>query len=144
MQSAVNIQISNRVSLPNVDIPEGLVDLLQQFTIAVLRERPLDLVQFASTYFGKMQRETRGRGLREEEEDEQEAEASMNAEASPSPTDERVDDDDDEETDMMPPTFSASLAGRRKSVAAESFDPDAEVDEADLQRVSVRGVWRRA
>ena len=33
------------------EIPAGLTDLLQDFTVAVLREKPGDLVLFASEYF---------------------------------------------------------------------------------------------
>ena len=36
------------------EIPAGLTDLLQDFTVAVLRERPSDLVQFAADYFNKL------------------------------------------------------------------------------------------
>ena len=35
----------------NLEIPVGLTTLLQDFTVAVLRERPTDLVQFAADYF---------------------------------------------------------------------------------------------
>ena len=35
-------------------IPPGLTDLLQEFTVAVLRERPTDLVSFAANYFNKL------------------------------------------------------------------------------------------
>ena len=38
----------------NFDIPVGLTDLLQEFTVAVLRERPPDLVTFAANYFNKL------------------------------------------------------------------------------------------
>lgn len=36
------------------EIPPGLTDLLQEFTVAVLRERPPDLVSFAANYFNKL------------------------------------------------------------------------------------------
>lgn len=41
----------------NFEIPEGLTDLLQDFTVAVLRERPHpnDLIDFAASYFAKLQ-----------------------------------------------------------------------------------------
>jgi len=35
----------------NFEIPPGLMDLLQDFTVAVLRDKPLDLVKFAAEYF---------------------------------------------------------------------------------------------
>ncbi len=36
------------------EIPAGLTDLLQDFTVAVLREKPSDLIQFASHYFNNL------------------------------------------------------------------------------------------
>lgn len=36
------------------EIPPGLTDLLQEFTIAVLRQQPHDLVEFASEYFNNL------------------------------------------------------------------------------------------
>ena len=40
----------------NFEIPEGLTDLLQEFTVSVLREKPspTDLIQFAADYFNKL------------------------------------------------------------------------------------------
>ena len=38
----------------NFEVPAGLTDLLQGFTVAVLREKPSDLVQFAADYFNNL------------------------------------------------------------------------------------------
>jgi cAMP-dependent protein kinase regulator len=38
----------------NFQIPEGLTDLLQDFTVEVLRKRPADLVGFAAQYFEEL------------------------------------------------------------------------------------------
>ena len=38
----------------NFEIPAGLTDLLQDFTVAVLKERPPNLTQFAADYFVKL------------------------------------------------------------------------------------------
>ncbi|XP_033096904.1 cAMP-dependent protein kinase type II regulatory subunit-like [Anneissia japonica] len=38
----------------NFEIPPGLTDLLQDFTVAVLKEKPDDLVEFAAEYFNKL------------------------------------------------------------------------------------------
>ena len=35
------------------DVPTGLADMLQSFTVSVLREKPPDLYQFAAAYFTK-------------------------------------------------------------------------------------------
>ena len=52
------------------EIPDGLTDLLQDFTVAVLKERPPDLVKFAAEYFNKLndkkidEQNEKGRGVR--------------------------------------------------------------------------------
>lgn len=37
-------------------IPPGLTELLEEFAVAVLREKPSDLVDFAAEYFGNLRR----------------------------------------------------------------------------------------
>ena len=46
----------------NIEIPAGLTDLLQDFTINVLREKPADLVQFAADYFNNLNENRSSRG----------------------------------------------------------------------------------
>ncbi len=41
-------------------VPEGLSELLQQFTVTVLREKPDNLVQFAAEYFSRLNLEEEG------------------------------------------------------------------------------------
>ena len=43
-------------------VPEGLSELLEEFAVAVLREKPADLLQFAARYFQELQ-ESRRRQL---------------------------------------------------------------------------------
>ncbi|KAL8220876.1 UNVERIFIED_CONTAM: hypothetical protein K2H54_057077 [Gekko kuhli] len=38
----------------NISIPEGLTELLQGFTVEVLRSQPGDLLEFALQYFGRL------------------------------------------------------------------------------------------
>jgi len=38
----------------DVQIPPGLTELMQDFTVAALRERPSDIVDFAADYFVKL------------------------------------------------------------------------------------------
>ncbi|KAI1892197.1 hypothetical protein AGOR_G00130840 [Albula goreensis] len=42
----------------SIEIPAGLTELLQGYTVEVLRQRPPDLVEFAVLYFTRL-RETR-------------------------------------------------------------------------------------
>ena len=37
-----------------LQIPTGLTDMLQDFTVVVLRERPEDMVDFAASYFTEL------------------------------------------------------------------------------------------
>ena len=38
----------------DVQIPPGLTELMQDFTVAALREKPNDIVEFAADYFVKL------------------------------------------------------------------------------------------
>lgn len=45
----------------SIEIPEGLTELLQSFTVEVLRNQPGDLLEFALQYFTRLkENETRG------------------------------------------------------------------------------------
>lgn len=103
----------------NFEIPPGLTDLLQEFTVAVLRTRPGNLEAFAADYFNSLNERVNGHssgggGLRFEESvnviPQQQQETSFS---------------DDEEEPIVPP----QLRDRRKSVSAERYDPEADNDE---------------
>ena len=71
----------------DLEIPSGLTDLLQDFTVHVLRDKPEDIVDFAASYFmklklkekrkdGKAPKKTaRGVSFRSEANDEEEDES---------------------------------------------------------------------
>lgn len=110
----------------NFEIPEGLTDLLQDFTVEVLRKRPTDLLVFAAQYFedlldkrandnsksmlvklskGAAQEETSQRMVHQNHDDEEE--------------------DDDEICDMPEMPKGRGYGGaRRHSVAAEKYNPE--------------------
>ncbi|XP_052779951.1 cAMP-dependent protein kinase type II regulatory subunit-like [Mya arenaria] len=98
------------------EIPDGLTDLLQDFTVAVLKERPPDLVKFAADYFNKLKEKNaeQPRGVRF-------------AENEPMQT----SDSDDEPMEPPPQRFT-----RRKSVSAERYDPEADDEEPDEKIVN--------
>nr|BAE66635.1 protein kinase A regulatory subunit [Asterias amurensis] len=89
----------------SIEIPSGLTDLLQDFTVAVLRERPEDLVEFAASHFGKLN-ESGNKGKRGVKFSE------------PADADSDVDDE--------PPELPRNRFSRRKSVCAEKYDPEAD------------------
>lgn len=79
----------------NFEIPPGLTDLLQDFTVSVLKERPPDLVQFAADYFVKLNSQKK---IENDDDDDTGGRGVRFAAASPppEPMDEDDDDDDDE------------------------------------------------
>lgn len=90
-----------------VTIPDGFKELLQEFTVAVLRRSPDDVLQFAIDFFT------------EKKATEDEAPSSAH--------------DDDEEEDMPPPPVNRP--SRRVAVAAESWDPEKEDDDGQERLV---------
>ncbi|XP_068601388.1 protein kinase, cAMP-dependent, regulatory, type II, alpha A [Brachionichthys hirsutus] len=108
----------------SIEIPVGLTELLQGYTVEVLRQRPSDLVDFAVQYFTRL-RDSRsqdgasgggktGKGVMFDGE--------------PMQTDSNGEDDDDD-SDFEPPP--PSRFNRRVSVCAEAFNPDEDDEEAE-------------
>ncbi|KAK3740595.1 hypothetical protein QZH41_009710 [Actinostola sp. cb2023] len=107
----------------DLEIPVGLSDLLQDFTVHVLREKPDDIVDFAANYFMKLKlKEKRskdgikttkkgGRGV------------SFQSEQNGG------DMEDDEDDDLLTEPPKARYV-RRQSVCAEPLNPDSD-DEDD-------------
>lgn len=122
-----------------IEPPADLQDFLQSFVVAILRNKPDDLLEFASTYFTEKLEERNAEeaaangggnlpGLGnvqfrpgqshgdDEQESEQESDEGMCEE---------------EEARMM----QRMAMSRRKSVSAEGYDPDADDDDDDEQHV---------
>ncbi|XP_046545413.1 cAMP-dependent protein kinase type II regulatory subunit-like [Haliotis rubra] len=93
----------------NLEIPSGLGDMLKDFTVAVLREKPSDLNDYAVEYF------TRARDI---------------SKPKTVPMYIIVDDDEAGEPDLKPKTNKNKYA-RRNSVSAERYDPEADDDEKE-------------
>ena len=100
-----------------VQIPPGFKELLQEFSIAVLRENPDDVVDFAVSYFTEL-RDTRENG-------------EHSAGAQPLVNVNNVhhnDDENDEDEDVIAEPPPPRRGSRRVAVAGESFDPEKEDD----------------
>ena len=97
----------------NFEIPVGLTDLLQDFTVAVLKERPPDLKQFAADYFAKLNEQ-------KIEKCEEDKPRGVRFAGSPNPEPMQTEDDEDSDEPMEPPTRGFT---RRQSVCAERYDP---------------------
>ncbi len=97
----------------NFEIPEGLGDMLRDFTVSVLRERPKDLHDFAVDYFTK---------------------ARDNKKPASVPMYIIVDDDEEagepDPVQFKPKTAKSKFA-RRASVSAERYDPEADDDDEE-------------
>jgi len=115
----------------NFEIPDGLTDLLQDFTVEVLRKRPDDLLAFAARYFEELldKRPVSAKlsklgGLsstngHDNEENRQEEE-----------NDEDDDEEDEDEIAEMPDIVkSRNFGNRRVSVAAEKYNPEEDEDD---------------
>eukprot|EP00105_Crassostrea_gigas_P026984 XP_011448159.2 PREDICTED: cAMP-dependent protein kinase type II regulatory subunit isoform X3 [Crassostrea gigas] len=101
------------------EIPTGLTDLLQDFTVAVLKERPSDLNQFAADYFVKLNEnknnDTSVKNVRT---------GGVRFAASPPPEEPMQTDSDDEEPEP-PPNLNAR-GTRRGSVFAAPYNPESD------------------
>lgn len=90
------------------EVPPELTNLLLDFTVNVLLERPSDILEYAANYFNQLREERATRSL------------------VPS-----VSDSEDYEDEPMP---EPTVLTRRKSVFAEQYNPE-EDDDDDVQRV---------
>ncbi|XP_014001800.1 cAMP-dependent protein kinase type II-beta regulatory subunit isoform X1 [Salmo salar] len=112
----------------SIEIPVGLTELLQGYTVEVLRQRPPDLVEFAVQYFTRL-RDTRsqdgaGAGVT--------LGKGVMFDGEPMQTESNGDEDGSDESDFEPPP--PSRYNRRVSVCAEAFNPDDD-DEVEEPRV---------
>ncbi|XP_017341494.1 cAMP-dependent protein kinase type II-beta regulatory subunit isoform X2 [Ictalurus punctatus] len=107
----------------SIEIPEGLTELLQSFTVEVLRNQPRDLLEFALQYFTQLkENETRAAAFGNEQHPALRAAKAVNfiEEAMQIDSENGEDDDDDEE--FVAPVINRFI--RRPSVCAEAFNPD--------------------
>ncbi|XP_067908218.1 protein kinase, cAMP-dependent, regulatory, type II, alpha A isoform X2 [Heterodontus francisci] len=109
----------------NIEIPPGLTDLLQGYTVEVLRHRPADLVEFAIQYFTQLK-----------EKEEQAEVRRLSSDGHPMQTESNGEDEEsesDSESDFEEPVINR--LNRRVSVCAEAFNPDDDDEEDTEPRV---------
>ncbi|XP_075569983.1 cAMP-dependent protein kinase type II-alpha regulatory subunit isoform X1 [Pelecanus crispus] len=115
----------------SIEIPPGLTELLQGYTVEVLRHRPSDLLDFAAEYFARLRdardQEAAGGGRRVVSFDGEPMQTESNGEEEP----DRGDEDSD--SDFEPPVVNRY--NRRVSVCAEAFNPDEEEEDTEQKVV---------
>ncbi|XP_068132379.1 cAMP-dependent protein kinase type II-beta regulatory subunit [Hyperolius riggenbachi] len=115
----------------SIEIPEGLTELLQSFTVEVLRKQPEDLLEFALQYFTQL-KESQGQGatLSHGMDLPFRHSKGVNFAEEPMQTDsENGDEEDDDDEEFVAPVISRF--SRRASVCAEAYNPDEEDDETE-------------
>ncbi|KAK1158679.1 cAMP-dependent protein kinase type II-alpha regulatory subunit-like [Acipenser oxyrinchus oxyrinchus] len=115
----------------SIAIPPGLTELLQGYTVEVLRQRPPDLVEFAIQYFTRI-RETRSQDRAGTGGVKPLVKEVKIFEGEPMQTESNGDDeeeDEDDDSDFEPPVINRF--SRRVSVCAEAFNPDEEDEDTE-------------
>ncbi|XP_007541889.1 cAMP-dependent protein kinase type II-beta regulatory subunit [Poecilia formosa] len=118
----------------SIEIPEGLTELLQSFTVEVLRNQPRDLLEFALQYFTRLKdSETKEASFGNDQNSAPRSGKAVNfideAMQIDSENGEEEEDDDDDDEEFIAPVINRFI--RRASVCAEAFNPDE--DEEDKE-----------
>ncbi|XP_044049466.1 endoplasmin [Siniperca chuatsi] len=126
------VHIHRLITGMSIEIPEGLTELLQSFTVEVLRNQPRDLLEFALQYFTQLKEsETKEASFGNDQNSAPRPGKAVNfideAMQIDSENGEEEEDDDDEE--FIAPVINRFI--RRASVCAEAFNPDE--DEEDKE-----------
>ncbi|KAM6417443.1 cAMP-dependent protein kinase type II-beta regulatory subunit [Pluvialis apricaria] len=134
----------------SISIPAGLTELLQGFTVEVLRSQPGDLLEFALQYFGRLKEEAAAAKSAAAAEKE----ASGRKAGTPEPGHDRgsqpprrappdargvnfaeepmqTDSESGEEAEPQPQFPVINRFTRRASVCAEAYNPDEEEDDTE-------------
>ncbi|KAM8892676.1 cAMP-dependent protein kinase type II-beta regulatory subunit isoform 1-T1 [Spinachia spinachia] len=119
----------------SIEIPEGLTELLQSFTVEVLRNQPGDLIEFALQYFTQLkERETTQASFGHDQKPAPRPGKAVNFIDEAMQIDsenggEEDDDDEDEDEEFIAPVINRFI--RRASVCAEAFNPDDEDEDKE-------------
>ncbi|CAM4507385.1 cAMP-dependent protein kinase type II-beta regulatory subunit isoform X2 [Lepidochelys kempii] len=120
----------------SISIPAGLTELLQGFTVEVLRSQPGDLLEFALQYFGRLKAEAAESGAGGGSPAPGQERGSLPPRRAPargvSFAEEPVQTDSesgDEEEQFAAPAINRFI--RRASVCAEAYNPDEEEDDTE-------------
>ncbi|XP_018431633.1 PREDICTED: cAMP-dependent protein kinase type II-alpha regulatory subunit isoform X3 [Nanorana parkeri] len=114
----------------SIEIPPGLTELLQGYTVEVLRQRPPDLLEFAVQYFTCLREKRLQDGVVADAALHRPHTRVVNFDGEPMQTDSNgEEDEDDDDSDFEPPVINRY--SRRVSVCAEAFNPDEEDEDTE-------------
>lgn len=114
----------------SIEIPEGLTELLQSFTLEVLRKQPGDLQEFALQYFTHLkEREIRGNLGNEQNPTTRPGKAVNFIEEAMQIDSDNGEEEDEDEEEFIAPVINSFI--RRASVCAEAFNPDEEEEDRE-------------
>uniref|UniRef100_A0A3P9N8B9 Protein kinase cAMP-dependent type II regulatory subunit beta n=1 Tax=Poecilia reticulata TaxID=8081 RepID=A0A3P9N8B9_POERE len=117
----------------SIEIPEGLTELLQSFTVEVLRNQPRDLLEFALQYFTRLKdSETKEASFGNDQNSAPRSGKAVNfideAMQIDSENGEEDDDDDEDEEFIGKPCDNIFFVD---TVCAEAFNPDEDEDDKE-------------
>ncbi|XP_050781993.1 cAMP-dependent protein kinase type II-beta regulatory subunit isoform X2 [Gopherus flavomarginatus] len=121
----------------SISIPAGLTELLQGFTVEVLRSQPGDLLEFALQYFGRLKAEAAESGAGGGSPAPGRERGSLAPRRAPTrgvsfaeePLQTDSESGDEEEEEFAAPVINRFT--RRASVCAEAYNPDEEEDDTE-------------
>lgn len=115
----------------SIEIPEGLTELLQSFTVEVLRNQPRDLLEFALQYFTQLKEsETKGAAFDNDQNSASRSGKAVNfIEEAMQIDSENGEEEDDDDEEFVVPVINRFT--RRASVCAEAFNPDEEDEDKE-------------
>ncbi|XP_051932659.1 cAMP-dependent protein kinase type II-alpha regulatory subunit-like isoform X2 [Hippocampus zosterae] len=114
----------------NSEIPAGLKELLQGYTVQVLRKRPPDLVEFAVQHFTQILEKRKN----DKPAKKRGGKAARKGVTFATISDESAQDDKEEGEEKLAES-TAGKYNRRVSVCAEAYNPDDDEDDDDEPRV---------
>ncbi|XP_023694886.1 cAMP-dependent protein kinase type II-beta regulatory subunit [Paramormyrops kingsleyae] len=115
----------------SIEIPEGLTELLQSFTLEVLRKQPADLLEFALQYFTQLKERDLKRGAfgNDNNSAARSGKAVNFVEEAMQIDSENGEDDEEDDEEFVAPVINRFI--RRASVCAEAFNPDEDNDDKE-------------
>ncbi|KAL2093905.1 hypothetical protein ACEWY4_011217 [Coilia grayii] len=115
----------------SIEIPEGLTELLQSFTVEVLRNQPRDLLEFALQYFTQLKEsETKGAAFDNDQNSASRSGKAVNfIEEAMQIDSENGEEEEDDDEEFVAPVINRFT--RRASVCAEAFNPDDEDEDKE-------------